>query len=392
MPLELAGLHRSVGKLPSAGPYYVAEHEPDRLLALKRNPNYHGSRPRRPRQIQVQIGGSPAQVFDDVLAGRADYTYEIPPSAAAERELAARDGPASDAARDGQAAGFSVNPALALGALVLNTSRPLFADARLRKAVNYAIDRRALAHIGHFRFSGDLPAIPTAQYLPPMMPGASRTPLYPLGGDLRAARRLRPDERDRRRLHLHARQCRRQAQVIGSNLRHLGLDVDIREFPYVELFDRASRPGEPYDILTAWELADYADPADYLNDFLETWYRPDPQLSAKLERAAPQRLRARARIRRALGRDRARRRPVRAVRGRRPARLLLRARWLPGLSACLPHGPRRAMPASLTTTANRRRDDRVRRTMRSSARPPQGPATRPHLRSVREGVGVPLAR
>ena len=71
-------LDRSVRKLPSAGPYYVAEHEPDRLIVLKRNPNYHGSRPRRPRQIHVQIGGSPAQVFDDVLAGRADYTYEIP--------------------------------------------------------------------------------------------------------------------------------------------------------------------------------------------------------------------------------------------------------------------------------------------------------------------------
>ena len=76
---------------------------------------------------------------------------------------------------------------------MLNTSRPLFADARLRKAVNYAIDRRALAHIGHFRFSPGFPAIPTAQYLPPTMPGASRTRLYPLGGDLRAARRLRPE-------------------------------------------------------------------------------------------------------------------------------------------------------------------------------------------------------
>ena len=74
--------------------------------------------------------------------------------------------------------------------------------------------------------------------------------------------------------------------MIRSNLRELGLDVDIREFPYLELFDRASRPGEPYDILTAWWLADYADPASYLNDFLGTWYRPDPQLSAKLERAA----------------------------------------------------------------------------------------------------------
>ena len=346
-------LDRSVRELPSAGPYYVAEHEPGRLIVLKRNPNYHGSRPRRPRQIHVQIGGSSAQVFDDVLAGRADYTYEIPLSAGPERELAARYGQASDAARDGRQRYF-VNPALALGALVLNTSRPLFADARLRKAVNYAIDRRALAHVGHFRFSGDFPAIPTAQYMPPTMPGASRTRLYPLGGDLRAARRLRPDASGTAVVYTctHA-QCRRQAQVIRSNLRELGLDVDIREFPYVELFDRASRPGEPYDILTAWWLADYADPAHYLNDFLGTWYRPRPAaLGEARARRAPHRRRARACIRCPLGRDRARRRPVRAVRGRRPTRLLLRARWLPGLPPCLPHGPRCALPTSLKTTAD----------------------------------------
>ena len=284
VPLN-APVDRTVRKLPSAGPYYVAEHEPDRLLVLKRNPNYRGSRPRRPREIHVQIGGSQAQVFDDVLAGRADYTYEIPLSARAERKLAARYGPATDAARDGRQRYF-VNPALGLGALVLNTGRPLFADVRLRKAVNHAIDRRALARIGHFRFSGDFPAIPTAQYLPPTMPGASRTRLYPLSGDLRAARRLRPDASGTAVVYTctHA-QCRRQAQVIRSNLRELGLDVDIREFPYLELFERASRPGEPYDILTAWWLPDYADPANYLNDFLGAWYRPGAQLTAKLERA-----------------------------------------------------------------------------------------------------------
>ena len=196
---------RSVRKLPSAGPYYVAEHEPDRLLVLKRNPNYHGSRPRRPREIHVQIGGSPAQVFDDVLAGRADYTYEIPLSAGAERELAARYGPASDAARDGRQRYF-VNPALALGALVLNTSRPLFADARLRKAVNYAIDRRALARHRPLPLQPRLPGHPHRPV--PAADDAGRKPHPALSARRRPPRGAAAPsrrERHRRRLHLHAR-------------------------------------------------------------------------------------------------------------------------------------------------------------------------------------------
>ena len=31
--------------MPSAGPYYVDSRTPNRLVVVKRNPNYHGTRP-----------------------------------------------------------------------------------------------------------------------------------------------------------------------------------------------------------------------------------------------------------------------------------------------------------------------------------------------------------
>jgi hypothetical protein len=151
--------------------------------------------------------------------------------------------------------------------------------------VNYAIDRRALARLGHARLSGDLPAIPTDQYLPQTMPGASRAPLYPPGGDLRAARRLAPNARGTAVLYTcNLRYCRQHAQVVKKNLNALGLDVDIREFGYLEVFERAGRPGEPYDILIAHWLSDYADPSAFLSVLFGQ--RLGAGLTRKLERAA----------------------------------------------------------------------------------------------------------
>ena len=285
------------GPIPSAGPYYVAEHVPNQRIVLKRNPNYHESRPQRLREIHYTIGLAPSRNVADVETGRSDYLADsyVPPDRAVEARLAARYGPASAAARNGRQRYF-VNPWNALAFLALNTSRPLFSNARLRKAVNYAIDRRALARQGNL-VTGPFPAIPSDQYLPPTMPGASRSVLYPPAGDLRAARRLVPDARGTAVLYTcNLPLCRRHGQIIRSNLRALGLDVDIREFPVDELFERAGTKGEPFDIITAHWGADWADPSTFLNVLLDQQIKPrgnlnvsyftDAGLVRKLERVA----------------------------------------------------------------------------------------------------------
>jgi YVTN family beta-propeller protein len=275
VPLDTPIDPEGVRKIPSAGPYYIAEHDPDKRIVLKRNPNYGGSRPRRPREIRVTIGVPRTRASADVEAGRSDYAREPPPDPRAEAELRARYGPASAAARDGRQRYF-VNPTLALGYLALNASRPLFSDVRLRRAVNYAIDRRALARQGHPRLAGgDFPLIPTDQYLPPTMPGASPERLYPPAGDLRAARRLAPHARGRVVLYTcDLPHCRRQARVITSNLNALGLDVDVEEFGSLELIERAVKRGAPYDILAIHWIGDYADPSTFLNVLLDQEVEP----------------------------------------------------------------------------------------------------------------------
>ena len=127
VPLNAPINPKGVQAMPSAGPYYIAEYSPNHRIVLKRNPNYHGSRPRRFREIRYFLGVAPSDGVADVLAGRSDYLADNPP-VEGDAALLARYGPASDAARNGRQRYF-VSPTLKLAYLALNTSRPLFSDA-----------------------------------------------------------------------------------------------------------------------------------------------------------------------------------------------------------------------------------------------------------------------
>ena len=81
--------------VPSAGPYYVASYVPDQGAVLKRNPNYHGSRPRMFDEIDVSVDISGARKVKEVEAGTLDYAslYDLP--AGQRASVAASYGPRS---------------------------------------------------------------------------------------------------------------------------------------------------------------------------------------------------------------------------------------------------------------------------------------------------------
>jgi ABC-type transport system substrate-binding protein len=70
--------------------------------------------------------------------------------------------------------------------LALNSSRPLFADPQVRRAVGYALDRPALARA----LEGGVFQLPTSHLLPPNLVGPATGNSYPLRTDLRVARKL----------------------------------------------------------------------------------------------------------------------------------------------------------------------------------------------------------
>ena len=257
-----------VDPVPSAGPYYVDTYVPDRSLVLRRNPNYGGDRPQGLEKIRVDYGIPVERGVEEVEEGRADYVALQPgygaPQASTQvaDRLEARYGPDSEAARAGRQQLFTQSMP-AVDSYVFNTDRGPFADPRLRRAVNYAIDRPELSEDTGFGNAGQ----PTDQYIPPVIPGFKDAAIYPLDGpDLATARRLAGGERHRAVLYTCNRPgCVRNAQILQSNLDAIGIDLEVHELPS-ELFFRSILGSDQQWDLAYWPWTnDYADPFVYIN-------------------------------------------------------------------------------------------------------------------------------
>ena len=294
VPADTPAVAQTESPIPNAGPYYIASYEPRKSLVLKRNPNYGGDRPRRLAEIDYEFGGSAQSAVARVEAGDADYydsefgdvSAALP--SASQARLAARYGPDSDMARAGHQQYF-VEPGLSTVALMFNTTRPPFDDVRLRRAVNFAIDRRALARLA-FAFAQGRP---TDQYLPPGMPGFRDAAIYPLGGpNLSRARSLAGHRHESAVLYTcNLPACAQMAQILTSNLGRIGITLETRRFPYSRFFDLMQRPGEHFDLAPWGWAADFPDPSNFINlqfesdeELVPTFH--DPNLDARMRAAA----------------------------------------------------------------------------------------------------------
>ena len=280
MPLRLV-----TSAFPSAGPYYIAAATSGRSLVLLRNPNYRGDRPRRPRRIEVVIG--PQHPIEAVEASRLDYAIDGVPadrSAGLERLY----GAGSPAARRGRQQYFVV-PNSEVDMIRLNTSRPLFANARMRRAVNYAVDRRALAANGGSFYAH---ATVAQMYLPPGVPGFRDEHIYPLRPDVAAARRLAGRGRHTALLYCYLGGGSPQAaRIIVKNLAAIGIDVHVKCFPGDQFWVHMLRPGAPWDLTVDGYAGDPGDPGDYLDAYARravynASHLHDPRVDSLLASAA----------------------------------------------------------------------------------------------------------
>jgi peptide/nickel transport system substrate-binding protein len=285
VPTDTPIAPRGVRIVPSAGPYYVSALSPAQSIVLERNPGYRGPRPHRAKRIVVTLGVSRDETAAAVEAGGVDFAADgVPPSEHA--RLAAAFGPGSAAARAGRQQYF-VKPVASLDYLLLNARRPLFGNVRMRKAVNFAIDRRGLAGQGSAGRGIGFPGQPTDQYLPPGMQGFRDVRVYPPSPDVAAARRLTRGRHGTAVLYVcDFAPCPQYAQIVRSNLRAIGIATAVRSFALDELFARMSRPGEPFDLLYFGHVASTPDPGAFLEGVLgrAAWAAP-PTLRRKLEAA-----------------------------------------------------------------------------------------------------------
>jgi YVTN family beta-propeller protein len=255
---------KGVNSVPAAGPYYVASYTPDQGAVLKRNPNYHGSRPHSLDEIDFSVGIGNAQSVKEIEAGTADFAVVNGVARGPRERLNARYGPGSPAARAGDQRYF-VHQMLSIETLFMNTSRPLFANVNLRKAVNYALDRQAIAH---FNEAYGLLVQPADQFLQRGSPGFRDTHIYRLSPDLPKAKRLARGLGGRAVLYICSG-CRAYGQLLQAELKPIGINVEIVETPGNGPDYRAGIRGAPFDLVVAEWFPVYPDPADTLNHFFD---------------------------------------------------------------------------------------------------------------------------
>jgi DNA-binding SARP family transcriptional activator/ABC-type oligopeptide transport system substrate-binding subunit/streptogramin lyase len=265
--------------VPSAGPYYLAEHTKS-YAVLKRNPNYGGSRPQHVDAIVFRFNVPPGLAAAQIAKGKLDYFLEsqtatLTPVTAAARSARGRYLLTPDA---GSSTAF----------LAFNTGRRLFSDISMRRAVQYALDRRELAA------ADPAGGVPATRLLHPKLPGFTAAPLYPLNGDVRMARKLAagrqgpvvvfaPEEPPY--TDAFNRALREQLAAIGLKMTILPMRQQASPEEWLATARRA-------DLITAGINAQTGDPAAYL----QLLYLPTQAQRDELQRLAklstPQRERA----------------------------------------------------------------------------------------------------
>jgi peptide/nickel transport system substrate-binding protein len=163
-PIPPGTSSHDAGRTPilGTGPYKIVR-VANRQISFARNPYFHewshAAQPSgNPDRILWRIGRSPEAEVRAIEHGRADWMLDFVPV-----ELRSE-------VQTQHAAQLHSDPVPETDFFILNTRRSPFNDVRVRRALNYALDRRVIAGT----YGGPAAATPTCQLLPPGLRGYSR--------------------------------------------------------------------------------------------------------------------------------------------------------------------------------------------------------------------------
>jgi len=259
LPIDPEG----IGASPAAGPYYITEYRRGERVVLRENPFYGGRRPHHVEGFDVDLrAASPQEALRQVDRGEADWGHTVagiyfdPSLGLVEKYGLNRSQ-------------LHLRPGLTLRMLAFNSSRPLFRDnPRLRRAVNFALNRGALVNTG-----GPLASRPSDQYLPSILPGFKNADVYPLERpDLMRANTLAEANLRGGKAVLYINSSPLPmaiGQLVKQQLAEIGLEVEVRGIPIhsasAAYFKKLATPGEPWDIAFGLWSPSYIDPYAYIN-------------------------------------------------------------------------------------------------------------------------------
>ncbi len=259
-----------VKKPASGGPYYISARDIGRSIVLSRNGFYKGPRPHNANSITITVNTNLDTSLLQVRSNQRDYDmFGVPPTAHVQLH-------------NNYPKQYHVKPGVITDFLTMNTTYGSKGEGiknhscfngyagpgvRTRQAVNYVVNRpAALAQRGAFA------GTPTNQILPPTMPGFHNWKKqlgYPTGRpNTSKARSLKPKKCN---IVFYAATSPTSigiAQLVKGDLNRIGINTDIKTFPFAVRIAKEGHRGEPYDLdLQAWG-ADYPDPVDFVDILL----------------------------------------------------------------------------------------------------------------------------
>jgi peptide/nickel transport system substrate-binding protein len=173
VPANTPAKDQSTKGIPATGPYMVESHVPNRTVTLVRNPQWKGIEgipDGNPDKMTFTVYEDDSAALQSVLDGTNDYDFrEIPPDRLGEVQNNYGDR-------------LKIFTPANTYYFFMNTRVRPFDDVNVRKALNHAIDRRAIV-----RLTGGL-ASPTQNVLPPTYPQFKKLNLY--SHDMEKARQL----------------------------------------------------------------------------------------------------------------------------------------------------------------------------------------------------------
>jgi peptide/nickel transport system substrate-binding protein len=231
-PIPAGTPSRDVGTkpVPGTGPYAIESFVPGRQVKLVRNPRFsvwsEAVRPAaNPDEIVFRIERDYAQAVTAVLQAKADVLLGLVASPGQIEQLRLR-----------HSRQLHIEPQRATWSLFLDTTQPPFSDVRVRRALNYAVDRRRLVELG----GGPALGQPTCQMIPPTVPGYVRNCPYTLdprstgewtAPDVAKAKQLIAASGTRgQKVRVRAwREIGKEARYLVSVLRRLGYRAQLEE-------------------------------------------------------------------------------------------------------------------------------------------------------------------
>lgn len=160
LPAETSAEDNGSTPIPGTGAYMISSYDPNKAMVLDRNPNFkvwseQAQPDGYPDKVQYDFGLTEEAQVTAVQNGEADWMFDEPPA----------DRLAEMGTKNKEQ--VNITPLTAWWYVPMNTRMAPFDNVKVRQAVNFAIDRKALVNL----FGGPVLASPICQVLPPGFPG-----------------------------------------------------------------------------------------------------------------------------------------------------------------------------------------------------------------------------